>query len=376
MEKQPVIILGLRKQALPIIRSLVQIGKYHVYCFIDSRTTKEEAEYTRYGEKIFFASMLDVEKKLKDIQTCYTQKLYIFITSAVLLTEIRTSLRIIYEEYKVSSSPLPWIDLFTNKALMYSFVKEYGVQTAPFVLLNQYTVGCLQFPVVLKRNIEHFLSFKVKQIECQSEFDEFVNAISDNRDDIIVQELVRGTGCLDLSYQGYFYDGTCKGSVVWEEVRHFPQGISCFMREVDGNLKQLVVNNTETFFKVTDYSGFVQIDYKYLPVEDKLIIMDVNTRTPASHSAFSYKFINYSDLFRDLDTPPVLIEKNAKIAWINIASDGLLKMKLRSRLEINLLFTAVWDVWSFKDLMPFIMSILLPIIRHFKGIIGDRRNKR
>lgn len=372
--KQPVVILGLRKQALPIVRAFSKIPQCDIYLLSDTRTLKEEAEYTRYGEKIQFCSVSDIQSKLADIQNKYSSTLHIFIIAAYLLTEIREKFRAIYTLYNVYSSPLKWIDIFTDKAAMYSFVREYGIEIAPFILLSQYTHDSLKFPLVLKRNIEHYLSFKTKIVNNEREFDEFVSKMPDDKKCVIVQELVCGEQEMDLSYQGYLCNGKIKGRLVLEEVRHYPEGISCFLREIEGELQNKVIKDSETFLNVTDYSGFIQIDYKYLPLQKRLVIMDINTRTPASHSAFCYKFVNYNQLFTDLDEPPILQPRCKLLKWINVSSD--IKCNIREHNYKGFLdvMSAKWDIWSWRDPLPFLVSMFQPFINFYRNHVRSARN--
>lgn len=358
MDRQAVVILGLRKQALPIVRAIAQVSYLDLYCFIDSRKPKEEVAYTRYGMKVMFSSSLDLQTKLERIQESYTPKLNVFIIAAYLLTEIRECYSSIYDRYNVFSSPLEWINIFTDKYQMYSWVQQYGIETVPAVPLLQYKPGCLKFPLVLKRNIEHVLSFKIKILYNQNEFDSFVSAMPDNASHVIVQELVQGMKEKDLSYQGYLFQGRVKGRIVLEEVRHFPEGISCYLQELEGNLMKRVVASSETFLLETKYSGFIQIDYKYLETEDRLIIMDINARTPASHSAFSHKFINYNQLFTFSDEPPMLCPKKGLIKWVNVVSDIVCNIKKKEYKGLFEIIFAKWDIWSWRDPFPFCISVL------------------
>lgn len=363
--KKAVIVIGLQNQGLSVVRSLCK-SNLVVHTLIDNRIPKEIAEYTFHGIKHKFNSIKDLKCQLKEIQSKYNYKLTVFITSAYLLTEIREEYREIYQEYDVLSSPLKWVDLFSNKIQMYHFVEKYNIDTAPAILLTEYTPGCLKFPLVLKRNIEHYLSFKTKCVFNDKELTDFIKSIPDNPDDIIIQELVKSPNELDLSYQAYLYKGDIKASVCFEEVRHYPEGISSCLEEINGNLKEKVTNSSETILKQTDYSGFIQIDYKYTPENEKLIIMDINTRSPASNSAFRHKFKNYSSLFTDINHPSKLSPKKNRLIWINPLSDIRARIRSKDYTHLEYFFTAVWDIWSYKDPLPFIMAIIMPIIRKLK----------
>lgn len=363
MERRAFVILGLRKQALPIVRAISRYLNVDIYCFVDTRFPKEEAYYTRYGVKIKFSSISDLQIELKTLQHRYKLKLYVFIIAAYLLTEIRENFRSIYDEYDVSSSPLKWIDIFTDKLKMYSYVEKFHIETSPAIMLTQYEQGCMRFPLILKRNVEHYLSFKTKLVVNEEELRNFVDWMPDKHEYVLVQELVWGKIVQDFSFQAYVFNGIIKGDLVLEEVRHYPAGISCFLKELgDGTLKSRIIAYSESFLKGIEYSGFIQIDYKYVEDNNRLVIMDINTRTPASHSAFAHKFTNYAQLFAELDNPPILQPKKKMIKWVNVMSDIKWHIKERKYKGIFSFMCATWDLWSWKDPMPFCMSILQPCI--------------
>ena len=303
---QGIVILGLQPQGLALLQSL---GPYNndIHVLIDGRLNKCFEEYSRYGHKYRFDSLESLRVILDGIQRQYSDKLNCFITSAYLLTEIRTDYREIYDKYNVFSSPLKWVDLFSTKHLMYDFVRSFGVKTMNYISLVEYRHGVLKFPLILKRDVEFFLSFKTKLVLSESEFDDFVSSIPDDPNHIIVQELVEGDDQLDLAFHAYVYQGKVMGSFVVEEVRHYPPGISTFLRECDDDISNQITETSLRFIEHTDYTGFIQIDYKYLSDSKTPLIMDINTRTPASHSAFRAKFVNSSEFYSHILEPVRLI---------------------------------------------------------------------
>lgn len=360
-----IVIIGLQPQGLALLQSL---GPHHqeLHVLIDGRLNKCFEEFSKYGIKHHFDSLKSLECELRKIQNQYTEKLNCFITSAYLLTEIRADYREIYTQYCVFSSPLNWVDLFSTKHLMYDFTRRYGVKTMNYIPLIEYKHGSLKFPLILKRDVEFFLSFKTQLVKSEAEFDKFVSSIPDNPAYIIVQELVDAE---DLSFHAYVHEGKIIGALVVEEVRHYPAGISTFLQECDEKVSLLITETSRRFIEQTDYTGFIQIDYKFLSESMTPIIMDINTRTPASHSAFRAKFANAKEFYANILDPVKLIPKEKKLKWISIIGDIRARIHKYDFTNLGSLFSAKWDVFDKHDILPFIMWPIIPTYYRIKASI-------
>lgn len=365
---QGIVIIGLQPQGLALLQSL---GPYHkdLHVLIDGRLNRCFEEYSRYGRKYHFDSLQSLAVILEDIQRQYSDKLNCFITSAYLLTEIRTDYRELYDRYNVFSSPLKWVDLFSTKHLMYDFVRSFGVKTMNYIPLTEYKHGVLKFPLILKRNVEFFLSFKTKLVESEAEFDAFVSSIPDNPNHIIVQEMITGNDQSDLAFHAYVHRGKVMGSFVVEEVRHYPAGISTFLRECDDEISVQITETSRQFIEQTEYTGFIQIDYKYLSDSRTPLIMDINTRTPASHSAFRTKFVNSTEFYTDILNPVRLIPKKNRLTWISIVGDIRARIHTRDFSNIGSMFSSTWDVFDKRDILPFLLWFIIPTYYRIKSFI-------
>ena len=355
-----IVILGMEEQGLALLHCMHKTH-LHVHFFVDRRRPTHAWEVSRHGVRHYFSSLEDLDRQLQELQHSFPNRLCVFISSANLLTDIRFHLPGIYEKYTVSSSPLHWIDILTTKHLMYDEVVRYGAQTAPFRMLQDYREGDLTFPIVLKRDVEYVLSFKTKRVDTQEELEAFVKEMPDNPGQIIVQEMVTPEA-KDYSLHAYVHLGVLLGSVAFEEVRHYPTGISSYLKELPENLSKKLVAETEKFLSHTDFCGFIQIDFKYLP-EGTALIMDVNTRTPGSHSAFYRKFSNWKAFYAGLPDKPVrLIPRKKSIRWINVVRDLVgTKAKGQVMQSFKDMFGAYWDVFDWSDPRPFFQTFLLII---------------
>ena len=358
--KSCIVVLGMEEQGLALLQCMAKTHQ-NVHYFVDDRKKKRFREKTRMGVQHRFDSLESLKEQLDILQKQFDDKLAVFITSATLLTEIRLELQNLYDEYRVWSGPLHWIDILGTKNVMYEYAQNHGITTKNHILLKDYYPGALQFPVVLKRNIEHLLSFKTFVAKDEDELDSFVKSIDgvDSVSDIIVQEMVESPST-DLSFHGFASNGAILGGISFEEVRHHPTGISSYLEELDGNGSTMLEEKAHALFKDTDFTGFFQIDFKYLPASKELFIMDVNTRPPGSHNAFHHKFSNWKEFYSSItDTPVPLIPRGKKIRWINVLRDHLAIHK--DGLPGNTFKCALksyWDVFDWADPWPFCFSVL------------------
>lgn len=359
-KRECIVILGLEEQGLALLQCMAKTHQ-NVHYFIDGQKKGRFRGKTRLGREHLFSSIEDLDHQLHELQSLFDRRLNIFITSATLLTDIRLSYRSLYEEFRIWSYPLSQVDLLSTKNSMYDYALTRGLNTPRYKLLTEYQDGMLRFPVVLKRNIEHYLSFKTFIANNKNEFDSFVDSIKDLDDasDIIVQEMVPSCESKDYSFHGFAFNGIILGGISFEEVRHHPTGISSYLEELDDVKSLRLLGETTRLLEKSEYSGFFQIDFKYDGTSDKLFIMDVNTRPPGSHSAFRHKFLNWRSFYTSLCEKPIeLIPRHNKIQWINIIRDYLATHK--DHLPGSTLKCALqshWDVFDWYDPLPFIHSI-------------------
>ena len=364
-------ILGLEEQGLALVQCFSRAGK-DVDFFVDSRRGRQFREFTGLGRKHYFDGIPSIRAQLHSLKLLYGDSLYVIIASANLLTEILEQFRDIYDSFEVSSSPLEAVELFSNKKRCYDFLRLENLHTAPYCLLTEYVDGVLIYPLLLKRNVERVLSFKTVVLNDKDEFNRFVDNMADDPGDIIVQEFVQGD-YIDLAYHAYYHRGECLGDFIVKEVRHYPEGVASFLTDVDEKTQSIIRMQLRPLFSKVSYDGFVEMDIKYNDDgSDSFLIMDINTRVPGSHSIFHYHFSNWKAFYNGIpDNPVVLDNKGKRIKWINIDRD-LRSTRGSGNITKSIpdILSSSWDVFCWKDPMPFIMSFLLPIRVRLRLLLG------
>lgn len=340
-----------------MLRILSRAG-HHVIAFANSK--KAVGYSSRYGEKRIFSTLDELKRQISDITKSTNEKVNCIITDGELLGTIISDYPELYEICNVQSGPYSLVKMLAHKDLMYEFASSRGLNYARFVLLSEYKQGELHFPVILKRNFEIPLFFKVKKIESENYFSEFVKKIKkEDYKHIMVQEYITDDPVLNISFQGYFINGVCKCSFICSQDRRISAGITSYLNEIGNNeIKEMIKKKAESFFKETEYTGFTELEFLYSEETHALYFIEINTRTCGLHSVLKYKFPNLSSLYDNVNDPPELIENPKLLSWINIARDIKARIQNKDFKNISQLFTSKHDVFDWCDLKPFIYQFV------------------
>ena len=351
------LIIGLHPQGLSMLRILSRAG-HHVIAFAISK--KAVGNYSKYGDKRIFSTIEDLKRQISDITKSSNEKINCIITDGELLGLIISDYPELYEICNVQSGPLPVIKMLSHKNQMYEFASSCGLDHAKYTLLSEYKPGALKFPVILKRNFEISLFFKVMKIDSEKELSVFIRKI--NQDDykhIIVQEYISVAEYIFITFQAYLYKGKRKGYFIGTQERRLSVGLTCFLREINNKeLRDIIIMQSSSLLSETQYTGFIEIEYLYNPERNKLVFMEVNTRPCGTHSVLNHKFINLSALYNNIKNPPELIENPQLISWINIARDIKGRFQNREFKNLSQFFTSKYDILDWHDLKPFIFQFL------------------
>ena len=352
------ILIGLNPQGLSMLRILSCSG-HNVVAFTDAK--KVVGYYSKYGEKRMFSSIDDLKQQIKSIQIGFAKKLNCIITSGKLLALILSEFPEIYDICDVQSGPLPLVKMLSHKNQMYEFASKRRLQCAKYVLLSDYKENSLKFPVILKRNIETPLFFKVKKINTEKEFFLFIRKIKkEDYRHILIQEFISDKEILNISFQGYFKNAECLCSFICNQERRLNSGITSFLKEINNpKIINLISNVSLEFFKNTEYTGFAELEFIYSEITNELYFIEINARTCGLHSALNSKFKNISILYDDLDNQTKLQNKSTlPVQWINITRDIRARLQLKDFKNLSQFFTSKYDILDWHDLKPFFYQFL------------------
>ena len=350
-----IIIIGLTPQGLAMLRILSRAG-HQVIAF--TNTKKVVGYYSKYGDKRIFNDVVNLKSQIEKIVKAETKKIDCIITSGELLALIISEYPELYDICNVQSGPLHLVKMLSHKNQMYDFATSRGLKSAKFKTLYEYKPGDLKFPIILKKNYEIPLFFKIKKINSDYELSIFSKKIdTNNYKDILIQEYINIENYIFITYQAYLHYGEIKCYFIARQTRRLSTGLTCFIEEIkNNNLRKKIKNLSENLLVKTNYNGFIEVEYIYNTDNEDIIFMETNTRPCGTHSAFSYKFNNLHELFNQINNPPNLITNNKKIVWINIARDIKARLINKDFRHLSQFFKAKRDILDKDDLKPFIMQ--------------------
>ena len=198
-------------------------------------------------------------------------------------------------------------------------------------------------------------------------------------DEVIVQELIPGSGSAQLAYCAFFKDGSAQASMVARRLRQHPVEFgraSTFVQTVEHReLEEMSLR----FLRAIDYYGLVELEYKLDPRDGRAKLLDVNARTWGYHSlgqraGVDFPYVLYAD---QLSLPSAQSQRAAAgVSWVRLATDiptalsELAHRRLDWRGYLRSLRVAnVESVFSHDDPLPgFAEVALLPYLAVRRGL--------
>jgi D-aspartate ligase len=196
--------------------------------------------------------------------------------------------------------------------------------------------------------------------------------------EVIIQELIPGSGETQLAYCAFFRDGRSSASMVVRRLRQHPPlfgRASTFVETIEHpELEEL----SQRFLRRIGYYGLVELEYKHDARDGQTKLLDVNARTWGYHSlgqraGVDFPYLLYADQM-SLPAPDGL-RAAPGVSWIRLATDtptaavelarGALDWRtyVRSLREVN-----VESVFSRDDPLPGLAEMaLLPYLAVRRG---------
>jgi D-aspartate ligase len=143
----------------------------------------------------------------------------------------------------------------------------------------------LRFPVVIKpmtwEGRNGFIKVKAWRADdahaLLARYDRIEAVVGADR--IMVQELIPGDGRTQFSYAAICDRGTPVGALVARRARQYPVDFGFTSTFVETIAQHDVEDAARRFLQSLDYSGLVEIEFKYDARDDRYKILDVNART-------------------------------------------------------------------------------------------------
>lgn len=377
---QPVgaVVVGGDYQGLGIVRSL---GRHGVpVCVIDnehsiSRYSRYCAHFVRRPDLREEASVRTVMKVVEEL------KLHGWVLYPTREEHVAAFSRHRPELSKVLRVPTPPWDVVQwawDKRNTYRLAQELSIPTPATKYLSgkdlMSELRDLVPPFVIKPAIkEHFIYATKAKAWCANDHEQLKNlwekaAELVGPEEVIVQELIPGTGLQQYSYCAFFANGEAIGKMVTRRRRQHPLQFgkaSTYVETVDiPRLEEL----SERFLRAVDYYGLVELEYKFDPRTSEYKLLDVNARTWGYHSIGSRAGVDFSYLLYaneiGLSVSPCKSEPG--IGWVRMTTDlpaalmGLMagEFSLKTYFQ-SLRNCCVEAVFSREDPLPGLAEILL-----------------
>ncbi|MBQ5956044.1 MAG: hypothetical protein IJL46_00570 [Clostridia bacterium] len=363
------VIFGMGPAGLFLARQLRRAG-FHV-CGIG-----KEDDIGRYSNCLehYYATedIKTIHKIVKEITVSSKPKGY--ICSDQYLTMFLEEWKEVFTLIDFQEPSLELLDLIADKEALIRYCETLGIPFPKSYGGNAENENIV-FPVAIKPNIKRGYSpiKKVTVISDQKSLDEFLEnarGLGLTKEELLVQQFIPGDNRFEYGYGGYFRDGNPIIDVVFQQLRQYPQGVSCYTCEVmDATECARVRTLVAPFLKATSYCGFLQFDIKKHGQTEELYVLDVNPRPWGSISMLEPKCGSRSLFEHGFTAEPVKVRWRFPFKEIvsfrnsNNVSYGDIR-KIISECE----YKKVVDLYDPNDKKPFFMQISIAGMKVLKKL--------
>jgi D-aspartate ligase len=187
-------------------------------------------------------------------------------------------------------------------------------------------------------------------------------------EEILIQEIIPGSGLQQYSYCAFFRDGEAQSTLVARRLRQHPREFGRAATYVETVENPEVEELSERFLKAINYYGLVEVEFKQDARDGQLKMLDVNARTWGFHSlgvpaGVDFPFLLYADqVGRSVESS----RAKAGVGWLRaitdvptVASDlWASELSLRSYLK-SLRNTRTESVFCLRDPLPTLAEVLM-----------------
>jgi len=206
-------------------------------------------------------------------------------------------------------------------------------------------------------------------------------------EEILIQEIVPGSGQEQFSYCAYVQNGKPHSTLTARRLRQHPYEFGRAATYVETIEAPEVEELSERFLEAIHYNGVVEIEFKRDARDGKYKLLDVNARPWGFHAigagcGVDFPYALYADQFH---WPMEPVHARAGVGWLRLVTDVPTAMSdmLHGRLSLpaylrSLRATKVESVFDWKDPAPSMAEIaLLPYLilkKYMPGKSGKRKS--
>jgi D-aspartate ligase len=234
--------------------------------------------------------------------------------------------------FHLTTPPWDTLQWASDKRLTYLRATELGIDCPwscyPRDRQDVARLDC-RFPVILKPTVRNsknaFTIEKAWRVNNRAELlarhDQAVTLVG--ADAIVLQELIEGRGSAQFSYAAVWDRGTPVASLVATRARQYPIDFgytSTLVRTLD---RAPIEDAACRFLRSLDYSGLVEVEFKYDARDGRTKLLDVNARTWTWCGLGPLAGVDFADILWRLAMGETVAPRRGRagVAWINSSRD-------------------------------------------------------
>ncbi len=374
MNNKCVIVLGLGPSGLFVVRQLRNLTS-NIYAIGRKTDIGLYSKYVLKNKRFIAESTENVLSVLREISQKELEKPVMYICSDQYLTLLQEKESTIKSYVDIAFDNFDSLRLINDKKKIseYCFLHEIAIPKT--LTLSDFIEGQCSFdyPILLKwreKIIDNKnLPFsKIKICNSNEELNLILEDIKkDNyqNEDILVQKYIPGNNDFQYSVGGVYSSGMSLAKVVVKQVSQYPQGISARVITVDNDISKKLEAISENFVFELNYSGFLELEFKVDAKTQEIYLLDINPRPWGWISILSAIFKDFYLVFDGINVPVL----NKYVVWENCLR-FLVSFKNSNNVKIlnksNRKYKKVYDIFDFKDIIPFLMVFIIFIKKIFK----------
>jgi D-aspartate ligase len=246
------------------------------------------------------------------------------------------------EFFRVSTAPWDTVRWAWDKKNTYDLAAELGIPVPRTYnprtegeLAELYSRLPLAIKPAVKENFFYATGAKAWRAETPEQLNDlFRKATRQIRpEEILIQEIIPGSGRQQYSYCAFFRDGAAQSTLVARRLRQHPREFGRAATYVETVELPEIEELSERFLKAINYYGLVEVEFKQDPRDGQFKLLDVNARTWGFHSigapaGVDFSYLLYAD---QVGEPVQRCRARAGVGWIRAVTD---------------VPTAALDLWS------------------------------